>query len=705
MPKFTTLSFLLLLPILAAAQPKIRLQSFATGFDRPVSIEHAGDSRLFIVEQDGLIWIVDSLGQKSAEPFLDINDRVRSTGNEQGLLGLAFHPDYALNGYFYVNYTRETDGDTRISRFQRLPNDPNQADPASELILLEQDQPFSNHNGGCVKFGPDGYLYTGLGDGGSGGDPQNNGQKKNTLLGKMVRIDVDTTTGALLYGIPPDNPFISNPDYRPEIWSLGLRNPWRFSFDRLTGDMWIADVGQGDREEIDFEPAGARGRNYGWRCYEGNEEFNLSSNCNPDSAFTFPVFDYDNASLGCSVTGGFVYRGSEYADLYGWYVYTDYCSGRFWVIRQVDDSTFTTKQIADFANFEYSTFGEDIVGELYVAALSQGTIYRIVELCSSLQVSGTATDASCDGAFDGSIDVTIAGGTGTIDYAWSGTTQPGTPDLTGLDPGQYVLTVEDSLGCTRIDTFLVEADEPVTTPVVTASGEVICPGGSVQLTAAGASPGYNVIWYNSGVQLPDTGTVITVQDGGLYQAQLVGAQCSSPLSETVTLLEEVLPPDFPAPPYVSHDTIYFDASLPGATVTYQWAYEDIILPESTLPYLVFNETSTYTVTANISVGGCSFSVTMSIFAEVSAASWPASVQRFTLTPNPTPGHMLLELELGGVERFSVFLTDTQQRRIFYQTHQANRLRLPIDLHVLPAGTYFLTVQLENGVLTRRIIKN
>ena len=263
---------------LLAAQTKIALNVYAGGFTRPVDIVNAGDSRLFIVEQRGIIKIIDGNGQVLSTPFLDIDARVGSQGNEQGLLGLAFHPDYANNGFFYVNYTNNS-GDTRIARFKVSADNPNVADPNSEKLLLPVDQPYSNHNAGDLTFGPDGYLYFGLGDGGSGGDPQNNGQTATAYLGKMLRIDVDNGDP---YAIPPTNPFKDTDFYLDEIWATGLRNPWRFSFDRLTGDLWIGDVGQDAWEEIDFQPASSTGgENYGWRCYEGNHVYSMSGSC-PD---------------------------------------------------------------------------------------------------------------------------------------------------------------------------------------------------------------------------------------------------------------------------------------------------------------------------------------------------------------------------------------------------------------------------------------
>ncbi len=370
-----TVSFALASCVLFAQNTNFRLTNFASGFARPVDIAHAGDSRLFIVEQRGQIWVLDSTGQRiSTTPFLDIRTPVRDAGNEQGLLGLAFHPNYAQNGYFYVNYTREPDGATVVARYT-VPRGAAQADLATQQILMEVPQPFSNHNAGCMKFGPDGYLYIAHGDGGSGGDPRNSGQDRRAMLGKILRIDVNRTANGRNYAIPADNPFVSNTAYLPEIWSLGWRNPWRFSFDRQTGDMWVGDVGQNTREEISFEPKGRGGLNYGWRCYEGFRTFN-TNNCQDESTYARPVFDYaTGGQVGCSVTGGFVYRGKRFANLFGQYIFTDFCTGRWWSTRRTGENSFETRELVDL-NGDYSTLGEDIRGELYTASLS-GQIFRI----------------------------------------------------------------------------------------------------------------------------------------------------------------------------------------------------------------------------------------------------------------------------------------------------------------------------------------
>ena len=298
------LVLILLFSELSWAAPEIKVEPVITGLANPVAITHAGDGsgRLFITLKGGQVIIYDGT-QMLPTPFLDITSLV-SSGGEQGLLSVAFHPNYASNGLFFVNYT-DTNGDTVIARYS-VSTDPNVGDQSSAFILLTITQPFSNHNGGQLQFGPDGYLYIGMGDGGSGGDPQNNAQNLLTLLGKMLRIDVD---GGNPYAIPVDNPFLGDPTALDEIWASGFRNPWRFSFDRLTGDLFIADVGENRREEVDFQPASSPGgENYGWRLMEGNLCFNPPTNCN-NGTLTLPILEYDHL-LGCSVTGGHRYRGT-----------------------------------------------------------------------------------------------------------------------------------------------------------------------------------------------------------------------------------------------------------------------------------------------------------------------------------------------------------------------------------------------------------
>ncbi|MEX2547414.1 MAG: PQQ-dependent sugar dehydrogenase [Chloroflexota bacterium] len=349
---------------------------FVDGFPPLTFLANAGDGSglLYAVGQNGVISVLSGVGSVQVEPFLDIDDRIRS-GGEQGLLGLAFHPDYESNGRFFVNYT-DNEGDTVVSEFSRSDDQPGSflANPDSERILLTIDQPFANHNGGMIAFGADGYLYIGMGDGGSGGDPQGNGQAPATLLGKMLRIDVNSGDP---YRIPADNPFVGGTAL-PEIWSFGLRNPWRFSFDRMTGAMFIGDVGQGAREEIDAERAGEGGRNYGWNIMEGDICYRKAT-CDA-TGLTPPVAVNDRSNGECAVTGGYVYRGANWdPELTGAYVFSDYCTGTLWGFDA--DSALANGNYEVFelgnAGFGPSSFGEDEAGELYLVNLI-GEIYRLV---------------------------------------------------------------------------------------------------------------------------------------------------------------------------------------------------------------------------------------------------------------------------------------------------------------------------------------
>jgi len=381
--------------------PQIEFTLVADALDQPVHVTHANDvsGRLFIVERAGVIRILRG-GTVLPTPFLDISSIVRDAGSEEGLLSVAFPPDYDTRGYFYVYFTDDRSGNrgnNRVSRFG-LTSDPDAADPFSEELILNFDHPtYSNHNGGQIAFGPDGYLYIGTGDGGGSGDPFDNSQDPGSLLGKLLRIDVEfqgtvsapppsgpftlylpiiLQTQSAPYGIPPDNPFVGVAGYREEIWALGLRNPWRFSFDRSNGDLYVADVGQGAREELDFQTtSGSGGENYGWSCKEGTLDFDPTPDC-AGLTLINPVFEYDH-SLGCSVTGGHIYRGPGNSGMQGIYFLGDYCSGRIWGV-QPDNSSWAGSLLVD-TPYNISTFGEDEAGNLYLVDYGSGTIYQVAE--------------------------------------------------------------------------------------------------------------------------------------------------------------------------------------------------------------------------------------------------------------------------------------------------------------------------------------
>ncbi len=347
-----------------AASSQVRLERIATTISLCTDIQSArdGSGRLFMVKQDGTIAIWRD-GQVLQRPFLDIRSKI-STGGERGLLGLAFPPNYREKKWFYVNYT-DRSGATVIARYQLVGSDPDLADAANERIILTIPQPFSNHNGGQIQFGPDGMMYIGMGDGGSANDPEGNGQNNRALLGKMLRIDTESNLAR--YEIPVDNPFVNNPNYRPEIWATGLRNPWRFSFDRSSGDLFIADVGQNRLEEIDFQPAASKGgENYGWVTMEGNECFRAGCN---RAGLTLPIWVYPR-SEGLSVTGGYVYRGAYY--------YGDFVTGRIWTLRRQGDAWVNELAFNGGRALSISTFGLDEAGELYVANYGTGEVFRVV---------------------------------------------------------------------------------------------------------------------------------------------------------------------------------------------------------------------------------------------------------------------------------------------------------------------------------------
>lgn len=358
---------------------QIDLETIATGFNSPVNIKNAGDSRLFVLEQAGLIQIINPDGSRNSTPFLDINSIVSDSGGERGLLGLAFHPGYATNGYFYLNYSNNS-GNTVISRFTRSAADPDIADETKELQILTYTQPFGNHNGGDMAFGPDGYLYISSGDGGSGGDPGDRAQSLTTLLGKLLRIDIDGTSKGN-YGIPADNPFAGSTTAMEEIWAFGLRNPWKFSFDKTTNELWVADVGQNVREEINMVASNATGVNYGWRCYEGSAVFNLSGNCPASNTLTFPIAEYTHNNDGlfkCSITGGYRYRGTAQPNLSGLYFFADYCSDEIGILTN-NGTSWTRTFTPPFTGNGWTTFGEDINGEIYIAGNGSGTVYKIID--------------------------------------------------------------------------------------------------------------------------------------------------------------------------------------------------------------------------------------------------------------------------------------------------------------------------------------
>jgi len=424
------------------AQPPPELRQFSSGLVNPLGIVHAGDERLFVLEKRGTIRALDDEGNYSGF-FLDIRDRVRSQGGEQGLLGLAFHPEFHHNGWFFVYYTNSS-GASVVSRFSVDSTNTEFGDNSSENIILQFSQPFSNHNGGQLLFGPDGYLYIFSGDGGSGGDPLDAGQDPLTFLGKILRIDVN---GELPYSIPEDNPFAGTDFELDEIWALGLRNPWRNSFDRLSGDLWIADVGQSDREEINFQPSTSLGgENYGWRCYEGNLPFNLSGDCDPED-FVFPVYEYvTHGPNGCSITGGYVYRGEAIPDWFGSYIFGDFCTGLIFALEW--DSTlmeYRTEELFNIFGGQLASFGEDVKGELYVTHYGQGRISKIVNPCNDIEIDYEWVLPDCWDSDNGILDLQVNNAENPVQLFWSDNDSSGFTRTTAC--GIIEFSLIDNRGC------------------------------------------------------------------------------------------------------------------------------------------------------------------------------------------------------------------------------------------------------------------
>ena len=437
MNKFKLLILIILFSNFSFSQSVI-LESFGPSFSSPVEIKNAGDERLFVVEKSGKIKILNPDGSVNSAPFLDIEDRVSTNANERGLLGLAFHPNYPENPFFFVNYTNNS-GDTTISKFS-VSTDENIANE-SETVLLVINQPYGNHNGGCINFGPDGNLYIGMGDGGSGGDPQNYSQSTGSLLGKMLRINVNS--GA--YSIPENNP------YGDEIWSVGLRNPWKFSFDSENGNLWIADVGQNEFEEINMIQGNPANINYGWRCYEGNEPYNISG-CPNDDDLTFPIATYSHYNSGdlkCSVTGGYIYRGNQISGLNGVYFFADYCSGEIGFLSKNDEDNWEMSLAFPNINGSWVSFGEDINGELYIASINGG-IYKIVDAAlSNNEIENNSFNYfpnpvvdKLEIRSDNPVDIKLYNLSGMLIKSYNGHINQ-TLDLSYLSSGTYILKINN----------------------------------------------------------------------------------------------------------------------------------------------------------------------------------------------------------------------------------------------------------------------
>ncbi|HEX5626223.1 MAG TPA: PQQ-dependent sugar dehydrogenase [Saprospiraceae bacterium] len=699
MQRISYLALMLLLSFHAYSQNGITVSRWVSGIAVPLGIEHCGDQRLFIIEKGGKIRIIEN-NRLLDTVFLDITSKVRSSGGEQGLLGLAFHPDYLNNGYFFVNYTnRGNPTQTVIERYQRDPNHAYRADSTSGKALLTITQPFSNHNGGCIRFGKDGYLYIGMGDGGSANDPQNNGQNKRTLLGKMLRLDINTsaTQG---YVIPPSNPFVGDTAYAPEIWASGLRNPWRYSFDKLNGDLWIGDVGQGQWEEIDYDSFGSpAGRNFGWRCYEGKADFNTSG-CNAKASYTFPLHDYlsDENVNGCSVTGGYVYRGDRHPSLYGKYIYGDYCSGKIWMIQRAPDNSYTNRLVYDFTNSALVSFGEDLAGNLYFADVSSGSIYKIGDTCR-FNFKVLATDPVCAGANDGSAMTDLADPL-QAKFLWS--TGDTTASVSKLEPGSYQVRVQSG-NCISEQRFVIREPARDTACLTPPFATSICASDSAVLIACDQPEALGYLWYRDG-QLFDSlsGKRIWIKGSGNYHVVAVDSNaCPTAASTTITIVVHPLPE---TPQLVLQgDTL---STLSGYE-SYRWFFNGQLLGSSTLNFWIATMQGDYSVQV-IDSNLCQSLLSNTVaYVPVSNDDPNLAIGGIYLYPNPVDREILLHRsDPHPLEALSWQLNNIDQKTVGYGKIPPSAMLHRIDVSGLPPGIYYLKIK-GRGIGERilRVVKS
>lgn len=672
------------------AQPSFTVSTFSSGFSSITEITHCNDSRLFVAQQRGLIRIVDSTGAIRPTPFLNLTGTVSGSGPERGLLGLAFHPNYKQNGYFYVNYTTTASpGQTVIARYSVNPNDSNLALPNSGQILLSINQPYSNHNGGCLRFGKDGYLYVGMGDGGSGGDPQNYSQTNSSLLGKMLRIDINSGS---TYVVPSSNPFVGNSAYAPEIWATGVRNPWKYSFDRITGDMWMGDVGQNAWEEVNFQPANSPGgENYGWRCYEGNTTYNTSG-CASASNYDFPVFVYDHGSQGgLSITGGYVYRGAQYNNLFGYYFCTDYVSGRVWWIKRNDNNTFSNGVVGVFNTNSYTSWGEDYLGELYLARDSAGNNDRIQKLNvnNPTPVAYILSDTVVQ-LCPGVVSRIVALRGRNLNYQWQkdGINISGANNywLDVTEAGEYRVVVSNSSGNSSISSQTVEVlPEPNVQIAILEGQEPIttCETCIVLNATAGLD---NYSWSN-GITTPEN----NICTNGFYSVCTSNSGClicSDDIEINVLFEPQLIISGYQSTynPNSEPDTLI--ANLPNVVFTVNGVPTNIIDPAN-LTEGEFIINAEYTDNDS-----CFASFSDTLLFDLNTSLIVNYDDKLTFYPNPLSGNKVLNITNTSNSGFIIEIYASNGALI--KRHQQNQKTGVIDLSSLSGGIYLIRSILPNG---------
>lgn len=673
-------------------QNAIRINKWVSGVSIPVDIAHCGDDRLFVVEKQGRIRIIKD-NALTKDTFLNITTKVRSNGNEQGLLGMAFHPNHKSNGLIYLNYTATGSPTQTVIEEYKLSPDSNRIDGSTGRVLLRIVQPYTNHNGGCIKFGMDGFLYIGMGDGGSANDPQNNSQTKTSMLGKMLRIDVDTSSA---YKIPADNPFLNDAQYLPEIWSLGLRNPWRFSVDRMTGDFWIGDVGQGSWEEVDFEAYDdLGGKNYGWRCYEGNANFNLGG-CTSKDNYTFPLHEYfsDQNVNGCSITGGYVYRGNRFPGLYGKYIYGDYCSGKFWIIEKKENNSYTNTLAYDFTNNALTTFGEDAEGNLYFADATTSSIYQILDTCT-LSINVLTTDESCYGKSDGTASTSLSFTAGA-EFKWSNGDTSAT--LVNLAPGDYSVSV--SLGdCLVVEKFSIKDGQQDSSCINTPINTSLCQGDSIELIACESPNANEYFWSKDGKDSSFIGSRIWVKEAGSYAVRVLDNEgCLSHYSKSVEI--EVFPKPSKPMLKLNKDSLFTDLGY----VAYRWFLDGQFIGMSANNYWKAIVEGNYQVEL-LDSNSCSSDLSDPVLYMITALEEANSIiLEFSISPNPASAYLYLEHQLKVASEIQWHILDAKGLELMTGYLPKTLYTNKINIIELNPGAYF--IRLKSGVkeMTKMFIK-
>ena len=686
------MSILLCMTLMVAQAQIIETTPYADGFSIPVELLFDHQDNMYVVNKAGTITVVNQHGNVQPAPLIDIRDRVSCAASEKGLLGMAWHPAFPDSAYLFLSYTNDTA--SVISRFRMLSSGGANAD--SEEVLMTIRQPFNNHNGGQIHFGPDGYLYIAMGDGGASGDPQNRAQNTQSLLGKMLRINVNQ---GLPYSIPEDNPFVDSTNYRPEIWALGLRNPWKFSFDQQTGDMYIGDVGQNRWEEVNYIAANSPfGKNFGWRCREGFDAFNTSG-CGAAEGFEDPIHVYKNNETleGCSITGGYVYRGQMSPALQGKYIYGDYCTGKAWALSRDENGAWQNELLLNVGPQELGTFGQDKDGEIYIGLLGSGRVLQLTTPCN-LSFITTSLAATCDNSSDGQVFLTVNGANGP--FAYDG------PDLDSIAPGTYAFTITDSVGCVLESTLMVGSSQAMSFPMALNVFDSVfqCDTPAVfnYSSLVMDYDDFGIGLYKDGVVI-DTAWEGLIQsyESGTYAVELTSGTCVSMLYPFMELSIDSLPHLRPRWEDAGEGMIRFFAQ--AGYESYEWIINDTLIVTTTDSFFIrpfagiwpgFNGVQVIGTTA----AGCTKD-SQKIIPHVSTKDQHPDLFEIVYTADRSTAVLRKKSSISDVA--DVYIIDLSGKIMENISWSEEELRILLSDY--PAGTYLANITVGNRSQTLKLV--